>query len=348
MRLPSDPRGECWASQQWHPAADDVPKLQLPNRLRPWFRKVTLEECSQFSFSLPTIPAVRGVTLMVALPWHNPIEVLMTAPRVCILRAPGTNCDVETAYAFDLAGGRAERVHLFRLLEDPSLLKSFQVLCIPGGFSYGDDVGAGVVFASQLQGLLSAAIGEFLQEDKLVLGICNGFQVLLKSRILPGGCDAWPPDLAQSPEATLTWNDNGRYTALWVHLATSATHNVFLQGIDALELPIAHAEGRLVPQERGRVADWRQRGQIALTYVGSDGASSDSGCDDEVLHYPVNPNGSTANIAGLGDPTGRVLGLMPHPERYLHATQHPQWTRRGLRGEGCGLHLFRNAVNYFT
>src|SRR5437899_5915182 len=133
----------------------------------------------------------------------------MPTPSVIVLRAPGTNCDVETAYAFQRAGAKAERVHLFRVLERPDLLREFQVLCIPGGFSYGDDVGAGVIFGGQLRSRLAGALCEFLQADKLALGICNGFQVLMKSGVLPDGADRWPPRDGEKPEATLTWNDNG-------------------------------------------------------------------------------------------------------------------------------------------
>lgn len=271
----------------------------------------------------------------------------MPSPRVCILRAPGTNCDPETAFAFEQAGGTPERVHLFRLLEKPARLGDFQVLCIPGGFSYGDDVGAGVVLGSQLQGHLGEAVGEFLQSDRLVLGICNGFQVLLKSRILPGGVEEWPPDLNRPPEATLTWNDNGRYTALWVHLAVASSSNVFLGGIERIDLPIAHAEGRFVAADPKSIPHWRERGQIGLTFAQPENAQTTES-HDEMLAYPFNPNGSMDNIAGLGDSTGRVLGLMPHPERFIHATQHPQWTRRRMTGEGDGMRLFKNAVEYFS
>lgn len=269
----------------------------------------------------------------------------MAAPRVCVLRAPGTNCDPETAYAFESCGGVADRVHLFRLLEQPKLLGDYQVLCIPGGFSYGDDVGAGVVFGSQLQSQLADVLGEFLQADKLCLGICNGFQVLLKAGILPGGASTWPRQPGTEPEATLTWNANGLYTDLWVNLRVASSQNVFLRGITSLEVPIAHAEGRIAVRNPEVLANWAANGQIALQYSDESGATP---AGDELLPYPLNPNGSVANIAGLGDPSGRVLGLMPHPERFLHATQHPQWTRRELRGEGAGMQLFRNAVEYFS
>lgn len=267
----------------------------------------------------------------------------MAQPNFCILRAPGTNCDVETARAFELAGGRAERVHLFRLLENPALLDDFQGLCIPGGFSYGDDIGSGVIFSRQLQFRLSDALSGFLQADKLALGICNGFQVLLKSGILPDGTEQFPPAHDALPSATLTWNVNGKYTALWVNLKVRSAKNVFLKGIDEIEVPIAHAEGRIAVRDEKILEVWQQREQVALTYHSCNG--TDPGY--QLLPYPANPNGSFANIAGLGDPTGRVLGLMPHPERFLFATQHPQWTRKNLRGDGDGLKVFRNAVDYF-
>ena len=264
----------------------------------------------------------------------------MATPRVCVLRAPGTNCDAETAYAFERCGAKAERVHAYRLLETPDLLKDFQVVCIPGGFSYGDDIGAGVIFSRQLRGRLGGAMAEFLESDKLLLGICNGFQVLLKAGLLPGGNAAE----SASPVATLTWNENGKYTAVWVRVKTAAPQSVFLRGLDQLDLPVAHAEGKVVLRDDAVLQQLRDRQQIALRYTPREGAT---GSPDERLPYPDNPNGSTANIAGLCDPSGRVLGLMPHPERFLHATQHPQWTRLGLKGDGEGLKIFRNAVEYF-
>lgn len=271
----------------------------------------------------------------------------MPSPRICVLRAPGTNCDFETAFAFERAGGDAERVHLFRMLEEPTSLQSFQILCIPGGFSYGDDIGAGVVFGSQLRGHLGDVIGDFLQADKLVLGICNGFQTLMKSGILPGSDDAGSPLDSGERIATLTWNDNGHYTARWVDLNVASSKNVFLQGIDRIEMPIAHAEGRIAVSDPGVIDDWRESDQIALQYCDPQ-QSEDNEQSDDLLPFPANPNGSTANIAGLSDPTGRVLGLMPHPERFIDATQHPQWTRRRLSGDGDGLKLFRNAIDYFA
>ncbi len=282
-------------------------------------------------------------------------DFLMATPRVCVLRAPGTNCDPETAHAFEMCGAKAERVHLLRVLEEPTVLSGFQVLCIPGGFSYGDDIGAGVIFSSHLRGRLSDALHTFLTADKLVLGICNGFQTLLKSGILPDGAAGITTDSDSERDTTLTWNDNGRYTSLWVNLANLSSNNVFLRGIDQIEMPLAHAEGRLVVRDPSILETWRQNGQAALCYCSPPAVSRDEStgnCNADhwltaELEYPLNPNGSFANIAGLGDATGRVLGLMPHPERFIHATQHPEWTRRKLRGDGDGLKLFRNAVEYF-
>lgn len=271
----------------------------------------------------------------------------MPAPRVIVLRAPGTNCDAETAFAFERAGARPERVHLFRLLEQPHTLRDFQILCIPGGFSYGDDVGAGVIFADRLRAI-AEILGEYLQGDKLVLGICNGFQVLLKAGVLPDGASGWPPDPSQPPQATLTWNDNGRYTARWVHLATAGSRSVFLKGLERLELPIAHGEGKIAVRTPLVVDQWNAQGQIALRYAQPNGSSEGAVDPAAPLGFPYNPNGSEANIAGLCDATGRVLGLMPHPERHIFPTQHPQWTRREVQPEvGDGMHLFTNAVAYF-
>lgn len=273
----------------------------------------------------------------------------MATPRVCVLRAPGTNCDPETASAFELAGAQAERIHLLRLLEQPDLLADFQILCIPGGFSYGDDIGAGVIFGSHLRGQLNDVIHEFLSADKLALGICNGFQTLVKAGILPGGAAGMAQSSDGDRDVTLTWNNNHRYTCMWVRLAALSTKSVFLRGITDIELPLAHAEGRLVVRDPAILDTWQANDQVAFCYRSANGdapASATHWLTADVA-YPDNPNGAFANIAGLGDPTGRVLGLMPHPERFIHATQHPEWTRRKLRGEGAGLQIFRNAVEYF-
>lgn len=253
----------------------------------------------------------------------------MAQPRILILRAPGTNCDTETAYAFQCAGGLPDVLHLNRFLEAPRLAADYQVLCIPGGFSYGDDVAAGRIFANQLRRHLGDVLQEFHATGKLILGICNGFQVLVKSGLLD-------TDDAQGPAASLAWNASGRFLDRWVHLRTEGSNCVFLAGIERMFLPIAHAEGQFVVRDEESLAQLEQAGQLALRYV-ADGAEDD-----------YNPNGSMADVAGICDATGRVFGLMPHPERHIDPTHHPQWTRLPRREEGDGLALFRNAVRYFS
>jgi phosphoribosylformylglycinamidine synthase len=264
----------------------------------------------------------------------------MATPNVLIVRAPGTNCDQETAYAFERAGGKAEVLHINRLLETPSLFGRFQILCIPGGFSYGDDVGAGRILANQIQHHLAGHLAEFKAAEKLILGICNGFQVLLKSGIL------LEPEPGAGAVATLTWNDSGRYEDRWVKLGVDGTASVFLGGIESMYLPIAHAEGKFVPRDDAMRGQLPAAGQLTLRYRPlCNGADAPL---DAVLPFPDNPNGSVLNVAGVCDPTGRVLGLMPHPERHIDRTQHPRWTR-GEGGEaGDGLKLFQNAIGHFS
>lgn len=256
----------------------------------------------------------------------------MPQPRVLILRAPGANCDGETQFAFEQAGGRAERLHINRLRENPKLLRDFQILAIPGGFTYGDDVAAGKILGNQLKHFLADALLEFRDKEKLILGICNGFQVLLKAGLIV------PPD-DDGPLATLAHNRHGRFEDRWIHLKAAPGKCVFLKGVDKLHLPIAHGEGRLVCRKEWILKGLEQAGQIVLRYVDEAGKPGP---------FPINPNGSEGDAAGLCDPSGRVLGLMPHPERHVLPTQHPQWTRKGLASEGDGLRLFRNAVEYFS
>jgi len=259
----------------------------------------------------------------------------MTTPRVLILRSPGTNCNDETAHAFSLAGGEPEQVHIHSLLQSPQRLDDFQIFCLPGGFSYGDDIAAGRVLGNQVRLQLAEACRKFRDDGKLVLGICNGFQVLLKTGLLDVEDDG-------GPTATLTRNDCGRYEARWVRLAASPGDCVFLSGLDALELPIAHAEGKFVARDATALNQLEQAGQLVLRYT----SFNPGGATNGRVAYPENPNGSQDNIAGISDKTGRVLGLMPHPERFVDATQHPQWTRREI-SRPDGLPLFENAVRYF-
>jgi phosphoribosylformylglycinamidine synthase len=260
----------------------------------------------------------------------------MPTPRVLILRAPGTNCDGETAFAFDQVGGQAELVHVNRLLDDPQLPKQYQILCVPGGFSYGDDVGAGRILGEQIRHHLAETLKTFKDEEKLILGICNGFQVLIKSGVL------LPDDPKKGPAATLTWNDSGKFEDRWVNLKVDGSQCVFLAGMERMYLPIAHAEGKFVTRDQAAL-DWLDvHGQLVLRYTRRSGEGNGQ------VPYPENPNGSIGNVAGACDHTGRVLGLMPHPERHIDPTQHPRWTRGEAGNVGDGLRLFQNAVDYFA
>jgi phosphoribosylformylglycinamidine synthase len=270
----------------------------------------------------------------------------MAQPRILILRAPGTNCDAETAYAFRLAGGKPDVLHVNRVLENPDLFKQYQILCLPGGFSYGDDIASGRIFANQLRLHLSAALGDFRAAGKLILGICNGFQILIRSGLLLA--DEHTGDVP----ATLAWNLSGKYEDRWVNLRTEGSTCVFLAGIETMYLPVAHGEGRFVVAQPSRQEELEAAGQLALRYAHAvhahHHATAKGAGRGDPLAYPANPNGSQADVAGICDPTGRVFGLMPHPERYIDPTQHPRWTRGEANTPGDGLKIFANAVAYFS
>ena len=260
----------------------------------------------------------------------------MAKPNALILRSPGTNCDEETAYAFEMAGANAESIHINQLLADPAIIKKFQIVCVPGGFSFGDDISGGKVLALQLQHNLSESLGEFHGNGNLILGICNGFQVLLKSGLLIS-------NEVEGPAATLTWNDSGRYRDSWVHLTIDTSRCVFLNDIDQIELPIAHAEGKFVARNNQLLDYLEVNHQLAIRYCKPSGPNGK-------VPFPGNPNGSVRDVAGICDDTGRVFGLMPHPERFAHATNHPNWTRGvgSATSQVTGLKIFENAVSFFA
>jgi phosphoribosylformylglycinamidine synthase subunit PurQ / glutaminase len=258
----------------------------------------------------------------------------MPTPKAIVLRSAGANCDRETVFALEQAGFAAERVHVFRLMEKPARLGGYQFLVIPGGFSYGDDVAAGKILANQMLHTLAEALNEFVGAGKLVLGVCNGFQVMIKSGLLPWG----RVDPAEAHrDATLAWNTSGRFEDRWVRLAASSGRCVFMPPGERIELPVAHGEGRFIPRDDAVLETLRENGQIVLRYVDADGKPGP---------YPVNPNGSVDDVAALCDPTGRLLGLMPHPERFVDPTQHPRWTReKPARADGTI--FFRRAFDYY-
>ncbi len=266
----------------------------------------------------------------------------MPQPRVLILRAPGTNCDGETAHAFGVAGGRCDSLHINRLLEQPGLLTGYQILCLPGGFSYGDDIASGKILANQIRHHLADPIREFCDADKLILGVCNGFQILLKSGILLADDD-------RGPIATLAWNVSGRFEDRWTRLRVEGSNCVFLRGIETMYLPVAHGEGRFVARSPVVLDELDGSGQMPLRYAAHQLVALGSTMSKSTgpVPYPDNPNGAERDVAGVCDATGRIFGLMPHPERHIDPTQHPRWTRGEAKTPGDGLQIFANAVGYF-
>jgi phosphoribosylformylglycinamidine synthase subunit PurQ / glutaminase len=274
-------------------------------------------------------------------------------PRILIVRAPGTNCDGETAYAFGRAGGRPEIFHVQHVLESPRLLDDFQVLCLPGGFSYGDDVASGRILAVQLQHHLADALEQFKAAGKLILGICNGFQALVKCGLLTES------DSSQTQPATLAWNLSGKFEARWVRLVVDGKKCPFLAGTDEMYVPVKHGEGRFVARDEAALADLERQGRLVLRYAPlCDGATANA--QDSVataasqprdinhpVAYPESPNGAQGNVAGMCDSTGRVFGLMPHPELHIDRMHHPRWTRGEGKENGDCLRLFQNAVQFF-
>ena len=256
----------------------------------------------------------------------------MTTPKVLILRTAGTNCDYETRYAFEKAGAKVDAVHINILLANKNLLKDYQILTLPGGFTYGDDVSAGKILSNQIKYNLEEDIKTFIHEKKLILGICNGFQALTKAGLLPA-IDK------QHQEATLTFNDSNKFEDRWVYLKICSNKSIFVKDeeISKIYLPVAHGEGKFVTQDESILNKITMNHQIVFKYVNEQG---------EETGYPWNPNGAVRNIAGICDPTGQILGMMPHPERHAEPTQHPRWTRNGLREFGDGFLIFRNAVDY--
>jgi len=252
----------------------------------------------------------------------------MSKVRTLVLRAPGTLCDAETVFAFQQAGAVVLSVHVNQLIRGEQRLSDYQIMAIPGGFTYGDDIAAGKVLANELKLKLSEDILRFIEGGGLILGICNGFQVLVKAGILP------EPANGNSPLLTLAANDSGKFECRWVHLKVNKKSPcVFTTGIDSMYLPVAHGEGKVVvgPEILPKLN--------AVVYYTDENGDSQAG-------YPYNPNGSVENIAGICDSSGRIFALMPHPERHIRGTQHPQWTRLGAKEYGDGFQVFLNAVKW--
>ena len=244
--------------------------------------------------------------------------------KTCIITGFGINSDRDLADAFKMAGSEVELLHINDLIAKPGHLDDFQILGFPGGFSFGDHLGSGLVFAHLFKKHLKESLEKFINDGKLIIGICNGFQVLVKMGVLPNISGSW------KPEVTLVHNDSGVFIDDWVKLDVKPESTCsWLKGIESIELPIRHGEGRFITMDNETLDYIRAKNLDVLTYSG------------------WNPNGSTADIAGITDKTGRILGLMPHPEAFIHPENHPQWTRKKI-DHGFGLDIIKNGVEYFN
>ncbi|MFP4058009.1 MAG: phosphoribosylformylglycinamidine synthase subunit PurQ [Candidatus Brocadiia bacterium] len=258
--------------------------------------------------------------------------------RALILTGFGLNCEAESARAFELAGAVAEQVHLNDLLDGRRRLEAFHILFVIGGFSFGDHIASGRVLANRLKRRLAEPLQRFIADGKLILGVCNGFQVLVKLGVLPGLEGDY-----RRQTTTLTWNDTGLFRDAWVHLAVEPRSPcVFTRGIRRLYLPVRHGEGKFLALD-GVLGRLESEGLVACRYA-------DPATGQPTQAYPHNPNGSAASVAGICDPTGRLFGMMPHPEAYLFPWNHPHYAREAIAGdppaEGGGVAIFRNAVAF--
>jgi phosphoribosylformylglycinamidine synthase len=249
--------------------------------------------------------------------------------KALILYGYGINCENESKNAIEKSGGAADIVHLNKLLEEPKMLEGYNMLMIPGGFSFGDDLGSGKVFGNKMKFRLHEPLERFVKEEKLILGICNGFQIMVKMGLLP------TPDFQQ--RVSLTTNDSGHYEDRWVILkANQKSPCVFTKGIDYMLSPVRHGEGKFIPKDAATLNELKEKNQIAVQYVDEGG---------KLAGFPYNPNGSIENIAGICDQSGRVYGMMPHPEAFNIPENCPYWVKGNVK-EPMGLRIFKNAVEY--
>jgi len=256
----------------------------------------------------------------------------MNKARVLVLTGYGINCDYESEYCFKEVGAEADRVHVNELISGVRTLDDYHIFFVPGGFSVGDDIASGKVLANKILTHLKGELNQFIASGRLVFGVCNGFQVLVKMGILPGYSGLG------EQEATITFNDSGRFEDRWVYLdIAGGSPSIYTRGLDRLYLPVRHGEGKFFTSDRKILDRIEADKLVAMRYASGDG---------EDAAYPWNPNGSQNHIAGVCDKSGRILGIMPHPEAYNHRTNHPRWTREEVPDEGMGMALFRNAVDF--
>ncbi|MFN7991550.1 MAG: phosphoribosylformylglycinamidine synthase I [Candidatus Micrarchaeia archaeon] len=249
--------------------------------------------------------------------------------KALVLYGYGINCENESRYAIEKSGGSADIVHLNTVLDDPKMLERYNMLMIPGGFSFGDDLGSGKVFGNKMRFRLHDQLDEFIKAKKLMLGICNGFQIMVKMGLLP------EPDFQQ--KVSLTNNDSGHYEDRWVILkAEKGSPCIFTRDLDFLLVPVRHGEGKFIPRDDAMLRDLEANKQIVFRYVDENGT---------LAGFPYNPNGSVGNVAGICDRSGRIFGMMPHPEAFNIVENCPYWLK-GVVKEPLGLRIFRNAARY--
>ncbi len=267
----------------------------------------------------------------------------MVKPKALILTGYGINCDEETAYAFEKAGASSKIIHINDIIDSPHILDDFQIFTFPGGFSYGDDAGSGKALANKIKNNLVDEFKSFIDRDTLMLGICNGFQVMVNLGIVPA-----IGEMFGEAEVSLEYNRTFRYECRWIDLIIEETPSVFTKGISKLHIPVAHGEGNFFAPDN--ILEQIESNKFAvMRYVKPDG-------DRASGEFPYNPNGSMNDIAAVCDKTGRIMGMMPHPERGIFFTQRDDWTwlkekarREGgsLPEQGEGFAIFRNAAEYF-
>ena len=266
--------------------------------------------------------------------------------KALVLTGYGLNCDMETSYALELAGAFADRVHINAIIDGSVRVDDYQILVFGGGFSWGDDHGAGVIQAIRMKHNIGDRMTRFVESGNLVIGICNGFQTIVNLGLLPGFGNDY-----KNRSVALTYNDCGNFRDDWVFLnINTASPCVFTKNLRRIELPVRHGEGKFVADEK-IIDRLQENNQITCQYALPDGSPAEK-------QFPFNPNGSVADIAGICDPTGRVFGLMPHPEAFNHFTNHPHWPlfkekiKRKEMDEASlpvtGIRIFENAVAYFS
>ncbi len=262
-------------------------------------------------------------------------------PRVAVLSGFGINCESETMAAFEMAGASSERVHVNRLVIGETELSGFQIMVIPGGFSFGDHLGSGRLMGNRLRFGLRDQVRDFVRAGKPVLGICNGFQVLVKMGLLPGD-----EEVSLTQTASLALNDSGHYENRWATLEFEpGSPCIWTRGMKRIRVPVRHGEGKFVTDNQDLMDRWAESGQLVARYV--DPSTEFPSANDETLPYPISPNQSWRNIAGVCDPTGTVFGLMPHPEANHSTWLGATWTREDSeQGEGEGMAIFHNAVRH--